>query len=129
MRLGIGPGSHDLSDFVVGHFVSLNCAVVHKHSAANLICNCHRDQSSPGNSEYLVNGETESSNTAELVVTTKVVQGHRSSSKSIEGEAEGQALGTLQLGLREKVSVGVSLDIHTRLHRCLRHFVFLFYLL
>ena len=121
----VGHEPHHLAYLVVSDLVITEQSVVYEKSAAHLVADNSRQNTPPGDSENHIERKSASPDSAELVVSAKVVE--RSSTKScgVGKEAHWEVLCVLQLGLSEEMCVGIAADLLGESHHVRHSFQFI----
>ena len=114
--LRVGPGAHDLFDFVFGHIVLSESHVVAEDAARELIGHQGSQASPPCHTEYHVERNAQGSDSAELVVTTQVVDANTANSSTIECKSKGEVASELFLLLGEQELVWLVLQLSALCH-------------
>ena len=109
MRLGVGEGAHDLSAFVVGHFVFSKGRIVDKHPPSELIGDSKDDERPPHQAEDHVGGDTERLEAGQFVGSAQVVDFGKREHGDAEDCAVVRALSGIFLMVGEQVTVRVAL--------------------
>ena len=116
VRLRVGPGAHHFLHFVFSHLVLSQSDVVAEKSSAELVCDGESDKGAPGNAEDHIEGDGQGSDSAQLVVSTQMVDGHAADCQTIKRHAEGNVAGPLLLLLGEQELVRLVLQLSTLAH-------------